>query len=67
MFSTFFDNSDETEDADAAGAEAISSDPALYWAKLKRHKSRRKNGALRGSYTGNIDYVDLIACPSDQQ
>ena len=51
IFSTFFDNSDETnEDEDAA---AISADPALYWAKLKRHKTRRKNGALRGSYAAN--------------
>ena len=52
IFSTFFDNSDETkEDEDAAAA--ISADPALYWAKLKRHKTRKKNGALRGSYAAH--------------
>ena len=51
MFSTFFDNSDETNaDEDAA---AVSADPALYWAKLKRHKTRKKNGALVGSYAAH--------------
>ena len=50
IFSTFFDNSDETQEEDAA---AISADPALYWAKLKRNKARKKNGALRGSYAAS--------------
>ena len=50
IFSTFFDNSDETQEEDAA---AISADPALYWAKLKRNKARKKNAALRGSYAAS--------------
>ena len=50
IFSTFFDDSDETSDEDAA---AISADPALYWAKRKRNMTRRKNGALRGSYAAS--------------
>ena len=52
IFSTFFDNSDEAKEGEDAAA-AISADPALYWAKLKRHKTRKKNGALRGSYAAH--------------
>ena len=56
-----FSNLDEeSEDEDAA---LISSDPALYWAKMKRKSLRRnrtrKKGTLNGSFStnkGNIHF-----------
>lgn len=52
----FFADTEEDEDEEAA---AVSSDPALYWAKLKRNSSRRKTkkGSLKGSLTANKGIV----------
>ena len=49
---------DTEEDKEEAGA-AVSSDPALYWAKLKRNSSRKKTkkGSLKGSLTANKGIV----------
>jgi len=54
----FFADTEEDEDEEAA---AVSSDPALYWAKLKRNSSRRKTkkGSLKGSLTANKEKLYL--------
>ena len=61
IFSHFF-GSDSGEGSKQAedGSAAISSDPALYWAKLERKEKLRKGskkGSLRGSFTTNKGIV----------
>ena len=53
---------DTEEDKEEAGA-AVSSDPALYWAKLKRNSSRKKTkkGSLKGSLTANKGIVVFLS------
>ena len=68
IFSHFWESDSETESDGKPdnAATAISSDPALYWAKLKRNQLRKnggdsKKGSLRGSFTTNKGIVTFYS------
>ena len=66
IFSHFWEASDSEADGKPDNAAtAISSDPALYWAKLKRNQLRKdadnKKGSLSGSFTTNKGIVTFYS------
>ena len=68
IFSHFWESGSEEPASDGKpdnAAPAISSDPALYWAKLKRNQLRKdadsKKGSLRGSFTTNKGIVTFYS------
>ena len=57
LFSFLATTQEEEEETDL---EQHSSDPALYWANSQRHKHRRRNKPLRGSYSKKGQLFKII-------